>query len=292
MPTGISWTNETWNPTVGCTHVSPGCDGCYAARLASGRLKHVPEYAGLARDGRFTGEVRVLPDRLGLPLRWRKPRRVFVDSMSDLFHRDVPDAHIARVFATMALAGDHVFQVLTKRHARMKALLNDPEFPRLVATEGAFRLARGQAGAGPVVEEWPLPNVWLGVSVEDQHWANLRVPALVHTPAAVRFLSCEPLLGPIDLMPTYPGTVHGPDWLADIDWVIVGGESGPGARPMDPAWARDLRDQCVVAGVAFHMKQLGAAAAQRQGAPGSGHRLQDLPPDLRVRQYPDERSTT
>lgn len=276
--TGIEWTEATWNPVVGCTHVSAGCDHCYAARETSGRLSRNPTYAGLAVRGRFTGEVRLLPERLEQPLRWRRPRRVFVNSMSDLFHDSVPDEYIAQVFGVMAAAPRHTFQVLTKRPGRMASLLSQPwrghreedTFPRVVAEY--WQHYDGEAGGGM---PWPLPNVWLGTSVEDQKWANVRVPKLLEAPAAVRFLSCEPLLGPVDLTPYlrhqcdcdmaaaaaghpwdgmhYRQSEYGPR----VDWVIAGGESGPDARPMHPGWVRSLRDQCVAAGVAFFFKQWG-----------------------------------
>lgn len=262
----IEWTDATWNPTTGCDKVSPGCDHCYAMTLAP-RLKAMGS-AHYQRDGdpRTSGPgfgVSVHPDSLSKPLQWTRPRRIFVNSMSDLFHDQVPDEFIARVFAVMAAAPQHTFQVLTKRHGRMRSLLSSPRWSELLA-----------AGMWPIDQdpELPLPNVWLGVSVENQQWADIRIPALVKTPAAVRFLSCEPLLGPVDLMrwtcrhtPDCLNEMKSPPWCvcgrdADgyLDWVIVGGESGPGARPMDTAWARTIRDQCTAAGVAFHFKQWGS----------------------------------
>jgi protein gp37 len=273
----IEWTDATWNPLLGCTHVSSGCKECYAAALAAGRLRNRPEYEGLAvrRNGRaaFTGKIRLLPERLDQPLRWRKPRRVFVNSMSDLFHPDVPLDFIDRVFAVMALAPRHTFQVLTKRPERMAEYLTDREEavrdavafdaldllgpaaaaaaermggtwePPQIDGEGRVELAGYFDG---VQFDWPLPNVWLGTSIENQATADERIPHLLEVPAAVRFLSCEPLLGPIDLgLP------------AEIHWVIVGGESGPKARPMHPDWARSIRDQCINGGVPFHFKQWG-----------------------------------
>ena len=261
MPTKIEWTDETWNPVTGCTKVSEGCDHCYAETIAH----------------RFTGtkaypngfDVTLRPERLDQPLRWKRPRKVFVSSMSDLFHKDVPDDYIARVFAVMALAPQHTFQVLTKRPGRMRSLLSSEQFESAVflATEGRFE------GCFP----WPLPNVWLGTSVENQKWADVRIPLLLDTPAAIRFLSCEPLLGPIDLNHwightpeclgsddppwctcPWEGRTREPYFYKDkIHWVIVGGESGPGARPMHPDWARSLRDQCQATGVPFHFKQWG-----------------------------------
>ena len=271
--TGIEWTRgddgsagATWNPIVGCEAVSPGCDHCYAAREASGRLRHLPQYADLATGGKFTGEVRLLPERLDQPLKWKRPRRIFVNSMSDLFHKDVPDDFIARVFAVMAAAPQHTFQVLTKRHARMKALLNSD---KLVGAVGRHWSANDSVPATEFWPGWPLPNVWCGVSVETQQWANLRIPALLETPAAVRFLSCEPLLGRVDLRHHLTGHCPEHDFpggfcvqrdhpgVQHIGWVIAGGESGPKARPMHPAWVRAIRDHCQAAGVPFLFKQWG-----------------------------------
>lgn len=263
----IEWTEATWNPTVGCTHVSPGCDNCYAARLASGRLKHLPTYAGLADGGKFNGTVRLIADRLDQPLRWKTPRMVFVNSMSDLFHDDVPDSFIAEVFGRMAAVQRHTFQVLTKRHGRMRSLLNRPDF-RDEVYEHAW--AYDQQGIyDPFGQDpgwWPLPNVWLGVSVENQRWADIRIPALLDTPAAVRFLSCEPLLGPVDVGrwvgcgdPAHRHTGSCALFGADhrIGWVITGGESGQGARMASNDWFRTIRDQCTAAGVAYFHKQNG-----------------------------------
>lgn len=274
----IEWTDDTWDPLEGCTPVSKGCDNCYAARLVGTRFRHLPLYAGLAEGGVFTGVVRLVPERLDQPLRWRRPRLIFVDSRADLFHDKVPDEFIARVFAVMAMAPHHTFQVLTKRHARMRAVLSSPEFHSLVAAAAPIYGRDPDLAQDYVTTTWPLPNVWLGVSVETQQWADIRIPALLDTPAAVRWLSCEPLLGPVDLAgylprradaPWYPVECrHGYDGcpLCDralapadaISWLVVGGESGPGARPMHPAWARSLRDQAVRSGVPFHFKQHGA----------------------------------
>lgn len=233
----IEWTDTTWNPVTGCTKVSAGCDHCYAETLHE-RFHGKGSFAVVHRSD----------EKVLLPLRWRKPRRIFVNSMSDLFHDDVPDSFIAHVFSVMARTPHHTYQVLTKRHARMRSLLSRPSFRDNLAHWSST---------------WPLPNVWLGVSVEDQHWADIRIPALLDTPAAVRFLSCEPLLAPINLNPwRNPGEPWNGKSPADtrIDWVIVGGESGPGARPMHPDWARSLRDQCFIAEVPFLFKQWGAWA--------------------------------
>jgi protein gp37 len=262
--TRIEWTDATWNPVTGCTKVSPGCDHCYAETIAH-------RFAGTkAYPAGF--DVTLRPERLDQPLRWRRPRRIFVNSMSDLFHDAVPDEYIAQVFAVMALAPQHTFQILTKRHGRMRSFLRDecrcgsghaPGIHLRSAMSWAVSKANpdripgvpDDAGRRVYFEAgWPLPNVWLGVSVENQQWADIRIPALLDTPAAVRFLSCEPLLGPVDLR----GRVAFPRVDAPrIHWVIVGGESGRGARPMHPDWARSLRDQCAAAGVAFHFKQWG-----------------------------------
>lgn len=261
MSTKIEWTDETWNPVSGCTKVSEGCDHCYIERTPPFRMSGRKFLPLIGQEvGKSTG-VQLHTDRLERPLSWRKPRRVFVNSLSDLFHDAVPDEYIARVFAVMALAPQHTFQVLTKRPGRMRSLLNSIDFMTDVAE--CFQSPRRGAEQSP----WPVPNVWLGVSVENQKWADIRIPLLNETPAAVRFLSCEPLLGPIKLTrlhghcPTHDfvgGFCSGPcPDLIYPDWVIAGGESGPGARPMHPDWARSLRDQCTKGGIPFHFKQWG-----------------------------------
>lgn len=257
--TSIEWADATWNPVTGCTKVSAGCDHCYAERFAE-RFRGV---AGHPYEQGF--DLRLWPERLEVPLRWSKPRRIFVNSMSDLYHADVPTEFIAEVFAVMALARWHTFQVLTKRPQRMKRLLNDVAFWGLVAVaigerRRAFpRKILTDTDVGPAK---PLPNVWLGTSVENQE-AAYRIDWLVKTPAAVRFLSCEPLIGPLDLSTwVQPEAILSDDQgeyraYCAIDWVIAGGESGPDARPMHPDWPRGLRDQCQNAGVAFFFKQWG-----------------------------------
>lgn len=255
--TGIEWADATWNPVVGCSIVSPGCTNCYAMRQAARLLdKAGSHYEGPTRtvngNAVWTGKVALAPDRiLTQPLRWARGRRVFVNSMGDLFHESMPDAWIDRVFAVMALAPQHTFLVLTKRSARMRAYID--------------------AAAHGERDQWPLPNVWLGVSAEDQQRAAERIPDLLATPAAKRFASCEPMLGPISLRwlaafpENAPTTAMKPgaagtnelDGLRRLDWIIAGGESGPGARPLHPDWARALRDQCVAAGVPFFFKQWG-----------------------------------
>ena len=313
----IEWTDQTWNPVTGCTKVSPGCAHCYAEGVAHRFWK-----------GRAFTDVRMHPDRLGAPLRWRKPRRVFVNSMSDLFHEDVPDEFIDRVFGAMALCPAMVFQVLTKRTERMRDYMaGDPRDRALnAAQEQVYGLSRGLSrrvvARFTETPAWPLNNVWLGVSVEDQARADERIPLLLETPAAVRFLSCEPLLGPVDLnnvreddtpfgkRPIGWGMVLYDDAeAASIDWVIVGGESGPNARPCDVTWIREIRDQCKAADVPVFVKQLGArpmspcdsfGQSQREvtrpcGGSGWLHSPKDRkggdwsewPHDLRVRQYPE-----
>lgn len=238
--TGIEWTDATWNPVTGCTKVSSGCDNCYAETVAH-RFDGTKAYPN-------GFQVTLRPERLDQPTRWRRPRRIFVNSMADLFHDDVPADYIAQVFAVMALAPRHTFQVLTKRHARMRSLLTSSTFQTATAEHMlAMTDADAMKDAG---DPFPLPNVWLGISTENQQWADIRIPALLDTPAAVRFISAEPLLGRIDLRREWG---HGPG----IDWIIVGGESGHGARPMHPDWARALRDQRNKVGAAFLFKQWG-----------------------------------
>ncbi|MEU3341857.1 phage Gp37/Gp68 family protein [Streptomyces sp. NPDC006668] len=276
--TTIEWTDATWNPVTGCTRLSPGCDHCYAEVFAE-RWRGTP---GHHFENGFDLTLRL--ERLTLPLTWHKPRRIFVTSMSDLFHQDVPDTFIAGVFAVMALTPHHTYQVLTKRHGRMRSLLNRSTFWHQVAEQGRAHFAGCQEdwlAVGAMLGGDPLPHVWLGVSVEDQTSADLRIPALLQTRAAVRFLSCEPLLGPVDLKQAVipmggqrgrgltASYVHAGGCCADrlhgIDWLIAGGESGPGARPAHPQWLRGLRDQCEWAHVPFFFKQWGAYAPEDHG---------------------------
>lgn len=241
--TKIEWADTVWNPTVGCSKVTEGCRNCYAERMAN-RLQAMgrPEYQGLVDDqGHWTGLVNSVDERLGEPLRWKQPRRVFVNSMSDLFHENVTDWFIYTVFAYMFEAKNHTFMVLTKRPERMKSFM-ETSYPSW--TKGFPR------------------NVWLGVSVEDQKSADERIHHLLRTPAQVRFVSCEPLLGPVDIREYLISGYTELDGTAGhkvpaLDWVICGGESGPDARPMHPGWARSLRDQCQDAGVPFFFKQWG-----------------------------------
>lgn len=257
--TSIEWTDSTWSPVTGCTEISPGCDNCYAKTIAERFRGHAAFPHGF--------DVQVKADRINDPLRWRRPRRVFVNSMSDLFHADIDQAWIADIFGVMAATRRHTFQVLTKRAARMRTLLDSDAFTEQVRSRAIGKgLPAGEW-------QWPLPNLWLGVSVESQQWANIRIPQLLMAPAAVRFLSCEPLLGPVTLTHvewakgggTHLDVVNGRHGVPGVwssaakavDWVIVGGESGRKARPMHPRWAQTLRDQCVEAGVPYFFKQWG-----------------------------------
>lgn len=256
---GIEWTDTTWNPVTGCSRVSPGCEHCYAEALS---LRH--KWSTKPWTAQNAAENVILhPDRLGQPLKWKKPRRVFVNSMSDLFHERVPDAFLDQVFGVMAGSSHHRFQVLTKRPERMRDYVNGLA-DRGGSGRGFARLDAGARSVGialsfekiPLVS-WPIPNIWLGVSVEDQRRADERMPLLLETPAAVRFVSAEPLLGAVYLS----------EWLRtrNVHWVIVGGESGPGYRPMAPAWAEKVRDDCAARGIPFFLKQLGGWPNKRGG---------------------------
>jgi protein gp37 len=278
--TKIEWTNVTWNPTTGCTKVSAGCKNCYA-EVMSKRLAAMgkEKYQGILTDSsRFNGTVRTHEDALRIPFTWRKPRKVFVNSMSDLFHEDVPFAFIDKVFAVMALTPHHTYQILTKRPDRMAEYMTTPnregEIKGCAWNMLGYMPKKNNAG---MKAKWPLPNVWLGTSVEYQQTANERIPHLLDCPAAVRFLSCEPLLGAVDLTAISHDDFIQTNALGNehngvfkrVNWVIAGGESGPKARPMHPEWARGLRDQCKVAGVAFFFKQWGEWLATPYGGQGS-----------------------
>lgn len=236
--TSIEWTRSqdgtpgmTWNPVTGCTKISPGCKHCYAERFAE-RFRGVP---GHPYEQGF--DLKLWPERLEIPLKWKAPRFIFVNSMSDLFHQDIPIEFVRKVFGTMSRARQHRFQVLTKRAERLAELA-----PKL---------------------DWP-PNVWMGVSIENQEYA-WRADYLRQVPAAVRFLSVEPLLGPVRLD------------LRKIHWVIVGGESGPGARPMNPEWVRSVRAQCERAGVPFFFKQWGGVHKGKTGRALDGQMWDEMP---------------
>jgi len=291
----IEWTEKTWNPIRGCSRVSEGCVNCYAEEIAARFSAPGQAYEGLAKrinhDARWTGQVRFIETKLDAPLHWKKPRRIFVNSMSDLFHEKVKDEWIDRIFAIMATACQHTFQVLTKRPARM--------------ADYAQALADGRRSLPPVWDEreqrerhWEElpPNVWLGVSVENQATADERVPPLLKTPAAIRWVSYEPALGPVDFSA----------WLPGLDWIVVGGESGPGARRFDLAWARQTIAQCRAAGTAVFVKQMGSRptvcrhpvprdgwepVTGQNGQPillksTKGGDMAEWPTTLRVREYP------
>lgn len=325
--TKIQWTDTSWNPIRGCSKVSEGCRNCYAMHVAARFSGPGQPYEGLAKrsPARWTGHARVVQEHLTDPMRWRKPRRVFVNSMSDLFHESLRNEEIAAVFGVMAAAPMHTFQVLTKRPERMRAWfrwisecaanltmqvgeLPDSGFAEPTSCMVYRYEAEGKdwiddAPRGELAEHgriaWPLPNVWLGVSVEDQRTADERIPQLLATPAAVRFLSAEPLLGRVDLSHHFgvvdaEGEPSGPRCKPDgspaIDWCIVGGESGPGARVCDVEWIRALVYECREAGVSPFVKQLGALAmrhgiALRFAHPKGGD-MAEWPGELRVREWP------
>ena len=271
----IEWTRgddgslgRTWNPLRGCTKVSAGCAFCYAEAVAARFSGPGQPYEGVVRDGRWTGTVKLVREHLSDPLRWAKPRRVFVNSMSDLFHEDVPDEYIAAVFGVMAAAPRHTFQVLTKRPERMVRWFSGPG-RAIDWTEAAASWLDNDGARGALLGSQeraynartggkPLPNVWLGVTVENQHAAEDRIPLLVQAPAAVRFLSVEPLLGPVDLAYAAFNGADSVGTLPGIGWVIVGGESGPHARPCERKWIADVVADCRRADVPVFVKQLGA----------------------------------
>ncbi len=243
--TGIEWTQATWNPIRGCSRMSAGCQHCYAETMAARFSGKGMPYEGLTKDGKWTGKIKVVESAMDQPIRWKKPRRIFVNSMSDLFHDSLAFDDVERIFRVMAQSPQHTFQVLTKRPENM--------------LKGVTEIYAGQGMTEP------LPNVWLGISAENQETYNERVPFLLQTPATVRFLSCEPLLGPIDLKLL--------DMYGDrraIDWVIAGGESGHEARLMKTDWARSLRDQCAVAEVPYFFKQYGEFRVMDNGMTTKG----------------------
>lgn len=239
----IEWTEATWNPVAGCSILSPGCTNCYAMRMAR-RLEAMGQkkYAGTTRvsggRAKWNGKINIDQNSLDLPLKWKTPKTIFVNSMSDLFHDDVPLSFIKDVFTTMRTARQHTFQILTKRSARLADISEDLPWPN---------------------------NVWMGVSVESQAYIS-RIDDLRRTRAAVKFLSLEPLLGPLDHLD-----------LRSIDWAIAGGESGPNARPMLPDWVRSIRDQCTAANVAFHFKQWGGVQKKLAGRMLDGRTWDELP---------------
>lgn len=239
----IEWTESTWNPVAGCSIISPGCTNCYAMRMAERlELMGQPKYRGLTRRSggraKWNGKIRLDESSLALPHEWRRGRMVFVNSMSDLFHDDVPFEFIERVFRVMRECHHHVFQVLTKRSTRLLQVSKHLDWP---------------------------PNVWMGVSVESSEY-TYRIKDLRGTDAAIKFLSLEPLIGDVGILD-----------LTGIHWAIAGGESGPGARPMDPGWVRSIRDQCLAAGVAFHFKQWGGVNKKRTGRILDGRTWDEFP---------------
>ncbi len=328
--TTIEWTEKVWNPVVGCSRVSAGCEHCYAERVAHRQMQSAHEgLTVLGKHGpRWNGTVRTLPERLEQPLRWRKPRRIFVNSMSDLFHEAVPFEFVAAVFGVMAACPQHTFQVLTKRLERARefvawfgaeAELYGPHAVLHVALGAYFNAVHIPSGGGLACErvcemgwdlEWPLPNVHLGVSCEDQATADERIPILLELPAAVRWVSLEPMLGAVNLQQLvhrFRGNTRTrgvdalfPSFGPRLDWVVIGGESGPGARPFDLAWARSVTEQCERAGVPVFVKQLGAhpvnsacidGVSRPPGVPvplrdRKGGDMSEWPADLRVREFP------
>lgn len=372
--TSIEWTDLSWAVVNGCRRKSAGCEACYAERLAATRLRHMPQYKGLAVYGkngpRWTGETRLWTPYLTMPLRRRKPSRIFVADMGDLFYEGVTDIDVAAVWGVMAACPQHTFQILTKRPERMLSWLTE-YMPALAMDErgiasapcehetvlrAAFDALGGDEGEGRRLASawdrmraaqrtresgapWPLPNVWLGTSVEDQKTANDRIPSLLQTPAAVRFVSYEPALGPVDFtrisrsnvgrnaLRVEPRLWNGltPRPEQYLDWIIVGGEAGPGARPFDLAWARSTVKQCREAGARAFVKQLGANVRDvndgrfsgdedephawpgntsfehdprdgYQGAPvrvrlrhRKGADMEEWPRDVRVREWPEAR---
>lgn len=329
--TSIAWTDWTWSPVIGCSRVSPGCQHCYAERLVAvlmSRNPKLPMYHGLASvrasgEPQWSGEVRFLPERLAEPLSWRKPRKVFVCDMSDLFHDGVANEQIAAVFGVMAATPHITYQILTKRPERMARFFAwlDDEAKGSGAPPRAVRCGIAAANFGADVDylglpdAWPLPNLWVGTTVEDQKRANERIPHLLRVPARVRFLSCEPLLEQVDLDPPTCPTCGGHDevigdddatgfcrehgdemafgtWLdpcadekqAGINWVICGGESGADARTFDVEWARFMRHQCSMAGVSLFVKQLGARPVDSaMRVPENLHGLAQAPMALQLR---------
>ena len=315
--TSIEWTDATWNPTRGCSRVSEGCRNCYAERDAARKNSNpkLPGYKGFAQfvqigdkpEPRWTGKVELIESKLLEPLHWRKPRRVFVNSMSDLFHENLPDADILSVFRIMGQCPVITFQILTKRSENMRRVLSGRRWRNL-----GYSPAMGGDHYVPIIpgehradDAEFLPNVHLGVSVEDQPTADQRIPELLKTPAAVRFVSYEPALVGVNFHPwifcqtCFEGRSRHPfECKADkLDQVIIGGESGPGARPFDLEWARDTIRQCKAAGVAVFVKQLGSRPypgslgtvphdAQMPLKDRKGADMSEWLEDLRVREFP------
>jgi protein gp37 len=285
-----------------------GCLNCYAARQALRHRGKGGAYEGLVRltdnGPRWTGKVQMVWDNLEEPMHWRAPRMIFVDSMSDLYHESLSFEEIALVHAAMLAAPRHTYQILTKRAARRlefytwlgKVAANHAAVPSGIFTPRMLLNFMWLNNGGPCALdsklELPVPFIWEGVSIEDQPTADARIPLLLQTPAAVRFISYEPALGPVDIY-QYLGGARNPIGPAyggrGLDWVICGGESGAGARPFDIAWARSVKDQCAAAGVAFFMKQLGANLGAMHLHSKKGGDMEEWPEDLRIRQFPEVR---
>jgi protein gp37 len=309
--TTIEWTDETWNPFVGCSKISPGCTNCYAILQAyrnsamaqkminPGRMRY---YEGLTQKTGdridWTGKVQFVPEALEIPVHWKKPRRVFVDSMSDLFHETIPFEQIDQVFAVMALTHHHTYQVLTKRadERMLEYLRGANNRVRIAAVDMGRSLGVDHADIESCQWNWPLPNVWLGATTETQKEADKRIPLLLQTPAAVRFLSCEPLLEKINLrigntqQDAIARRIRGESHQrVRLDWVIIGGESGPRARPFNLDWARSLLQQCHDVNISAFVKQLGSNVFDESGARiklrnRKGANVQEWPLDLQVRE--------
>jgi len=301
---GVEWTDATWNPIRGCSRVSEGCRECYAEKIAARFSGPGQPYHGLAvhtRSGeaRWTGKVALIESALDLPLRWRRSRRIFVNSMSDLFHEAVPDEWIAAIFGVMLRARQHTFQILTKRPERMArwcqtATPHDCIAALAVTAPSAFRQPFGGDEASRVGREWPAPHIWLGISAEDQKTWDDRVELLGRTPAAMRWVSAEPLLGELDVGNAFDPPPDGSPY-GRVDWLVVGGESGGlveralverkpcacchGWRPKDQAlaWVRSLRDQCVAVGVPFFFKQWGGPTPKAGGRALDGRTWEEVP---------------
>lgn len=293
----IEWCDATWNPVRGCTKISPGCANCYAERFAE-RFRGVP---GHAYEQGF--DLRLVPALLDQPLRWQRPRRIFVNSMSDLFQDGVPIEYIDHVWTVMLLAPHHRFYVLTKRPERMRRYLNDAGlYERILHLAQAYRVARPALGnvgiSNPMTH--PAKWIWVGVSVENQHWKSRVIPHLVSTPAAVRFVSVEPLLENLgDISDWFPREREISQtqsvYIQGVHWVIVGGESGPGARDCAVPWIRSIKAQCVAAQIPVFVKQLGRHPRTGTAPNGGvylhlqdrkGGNVLEWPPDLNLRQFP------
>lgn len=281
--TAIQWTDETWNPIVGCSRISPGCQRCYAAAAAkSARLQQFPQYQKVKE---WDGSVEFVKNQLLKPLSWKNPKRIFVCSMSDLFHENVPFEWIDQVCGIAAMCPQHTFQILTKRPQRAKEYFEDR------ANNLDTFISTSNLSMKHVVARLPLPNVWFGVTCENQAMADERIPLLLQIPAAIRFLSCEPLLGEIDLSQWLYADIPGKPRLNQINWCIIGGESGPGARACSIDWMRSLVRQSQEAEIPVFVKQLGSNCCTMPGlafgySDRKGGNIAEFPEDLKIRQFP------